>query len=192
MWNLLFLAVPFCLYLFLRPRPIDPRPMDPRQTNPRPTDPHPADDYKRFLIGPRPYALVTEATGDMGKILVKELYDTGLNLIIHGRNEEEILSVIDELKKTSSPDRDVRYFVMDARTFEMDVWAILRKFEGLNVTVLAKCAGMGYNLVPTMGEDAGLVSGLEALHGTVPVGRLFYSRTHRKFFESFHYIRAAL
>ncbi|KAF9648816.1 hypothetical protein BDM02DRAFT_2059034 [Thelephora ganbajun] len=131
MWGLLLLfGIPVCLYLFFRPRPTDPRPAGLR----------PTDVYKQFLIGPQPYALITEATDDLGKALAKELYDSGFNLIIHGRNKEKILSVIDELKNSSPSGGDVRYFVANANTRNKDIKRILKKFEGLNVTVVARAS----------------------------------------------------
>ncbi|KAF9648815.1 hypothetical protein BDM02DRAFT_2058610 [Thelephora ganbajun] len=164
MWSLLLFGIPVCLYLFLRhprstgPHPTGPHPTDPRPTDPRPAGPHPTDDYKQFLIGPQPYALITEATDGMGKALAKELYDSGLNLIIHGRNKKRILSAIDELKNSSSGG-DVKYFVMDANRWDMDIKEILKRFEGLNVTVFVKCIGTAYVCVPLVGEKKGLVSG---------------------------------
>ncbi|KAF9648817.1 hypothetical protein BDM02DRAFT_3114829 [Thelephora ganbajun] len=119
------------------------------------TDPRPTDVYKQFLIGPQPYALITEATDGLGKALAKELYDSGLNLIIHGRNEEKVLSVVGEVKNSFSSGGDVRYFAMDANRWDMDIKGILKRFEGLNVTVLAKCIGTAYVCVPLVGEEAG-------------------------------------
>ena len=100
------------------------------------------DTYRKYLTGPRPYALITGATDGIGKALAKELYDKGFNLIIHGRNEEKILSVIDELKNSSdSSGREVRYFVADASRDGIDFEEIARKFEGLNITLLVNNLG---------------------------------------------------
>ncbi|KAF9790488.1 NAD(P)-binding protein [Thelephora terrestris] len=101
----------------------------------------PTDTYRKYLTGPRPYALITGATDGIGKALAKELYDKGFNLIVHGRNEEKILSVIDELKSCSSSGGEVRYFVADAGRDDVDFEEIARKFEGLNVTLMVNNVG---------------------------------------------------
>ena len=101
----------------------------------------PIDTYKRYLAGPLPYALITGATDGIGKALAKELYNKGFNLIIHGRNEEKILSVIDELKNTSPSGGDVKYFVADACRFDVDFEGIAKRFQGLNITLVVNNVG---------------------------------------------------
>ena len=101
----------------------------------------PTDTYRKYLTGPRPYALITGATDGIGKALAKELYDKGFNLIVHGRNEEKILSVIDELKSSSFSGRVVRYFVADASRDDVDFEEIARRFEGLNITLMVNNVG---------------------------------------------------
>jgi len=103
----------------------------------------PIDAYKRYLTGPRPYVLITGATDGIGKALAKELYDKGFNLIIHGRNEEKILSVIDELKTSSASggSGDVEYFVADADRPDVDFEGIARRFEGLDITLMVNNVG---------------------------------------------------
>jgi len=103
----------------------------------------PIDTYKRYLTGPRPYVLITGATDGIGKALARELYDKGFNLIIHGRNEEKILSVIDELKTSSSTSGggDVEYFVADADRPDVDFEGIARRFEGLDITLVVNNVG---------------------------------------------------
>ena len=89
----------------------------------------PTDTHKRYLTGPHPHALITGATDGIGKALAKELYYKGFNLIIHGRNEGKILSVIDELRKNSSSsgDGDVKYFLADANRDDVDFEAIAKR-----------------------------------------------------------------
>jgi 17beta-estradiol 17-dehydrogenase / very-long-chain 3-oxoacyl-CoA reductase len=100
----------------------------------------PNDAYKKYLADPRSYALITGATDGIGRALAKELYDKGFNLIVHGRNEEKILSVIDELKSSSSGG-DVKYFVADANRPDVDFEGIAKRFEGLNVTLMVNNVG---------------------------------------------------
>jgi len=103
----------------------------------------PTDGYKRYLTGadPHPYALITGATDGIGKALAKELYDKGFNLIVHGRNEGKILSVIDELRRSSPSGGDVRYFVADANRPDVDFEGIAKRFEGLDVTLMVNNVG---------------------------------------------------
>lgn len=101
----------------------------------------PGDAYKKYLTGPRPYALITGATDGIGKALAKELYDKGFNLIIHGRNQEKIFSVIDELKTSSPSGGDVKYFLADANRPDVDFGGIAERFEGLNITLLVNNVG---------------------------------------------------
>ena len=101
----------------------------------------PTDTYKNYLTGPRPYALITGSTDGIGKALAKELYDKGFNLIIHGRNEEKIFSVIDELKDSSPSGGDVRSFVADANRSDVDFEGIAKGFEGLNITLFVNNVG---------------------------------------------------
>ena len=101
----------------------------------------PTDTYKDYLTDPHPYALITGATDGIGKALAKELYDKGFNLIIHGRNEGKILSVIDELKDSSPSGGDVRPFVADANRSDIDFEGIAKGFEGLNITLFVNNVG---------------------------------------------------
>ena len=101
----------------------------------------PTGAYRKYLVGPRPYALITGATDGIGKALAKELYDKGFNLVIHGRNEKKILSVIDELKDSFSSGGDVRYFVADASRPDVDFEGIAKEFEGLNITLFVNNVG---------------------------------------------------
>jgi len=101
----------------------------------------PTDTYRKYLSGPRPYALITGATDGIGKALAKELHRNGFNLIIHGRDEQKILSVIDDLNRFPAGGGDVKYFVADAGRGDVDFEAIARRFRGLNVTVLVNNVG---------------------------------------------------
>jgi len=103
----------------------------------------PTDGYKKYLTGtgPRSYALITGAMDGIGKALARELYDKGFSLIIHGRNEEKILSVVDELRDSSPSGGDVRYFVADANRHDVDFEGIAKRFEGLDITLMVNNVG---------------------------------------------------
>lgn len=46
--------------------------------------------------------LITGATDGIGKITAEKLADAGVKLLIHGRNPQKIISVVDELKAKTS------------------------------------------------------------------------------------------
>ena len=58
----------------------------------------PLDQYKKYLRGPRSYALITGATDGIGKSLAKDLYRKGFDLIVHGRNEKKLKATVEEIK----------------------------------------------------------------------------------------------
>jgi len=106
-------------------------------------------NYKIYLQGPSPYALVTGATDGIGKGIAKELYVKGFNLILHGRNEEKMKKVVEELKALSSRDgSDIKYFLADASKTGVDFEKAVKDFEGLNITLVIHNAG-GSEVRPT-------------------------------------------
>lgn len=98
---------------------------------------------RKYLHGPAPYAIVTGATDGIGKAVARELYARGFNLIIHGRNEEKIRKVIDEIKAVRG-NGDIRYFVADAQKAGHDFAQLLAPFADLNITLVINNVGGAY------------------------------------------------
>ncbi|KZT70375.1 NAD(P)-binding protein [Daedalea quercina L-15889] len=88
----------------------------------------------RYLHDPPAYALVTGASDGIGKSVARELYDNGFNLILHGRNEEKLRRVADEIRARGS--RDVRYFIADASDESHDFAKLVQPFSELNITIV--------------------------------------------------------
>lgn len=68
----------------------------------------------------RPWALITGASDGIGKGFAEELCFRGFNVILHGRNEEKLNKVKDELL-VQWPDRMVRIIVIDAHHVSNDI-----------------------------------------------------------------------
>jgi 17beta-estradiol 17-dehydrogenase / very-long-chain 3-oxoacyl-CoA reductase len=68
----------------------------------------------------RPWALVTGASDGIGKGFAEELCFRGFNVILHGRNEEKLNKVKEELS-AQWPDRMVRIIVIDAHHVSNDI-----------------------------------------------------------------------
>lgn len=105
----------------------------------------PTDRWEKYLQGPSPYAVVTGATDGIGKATARELYNKGFNLILHGRSEKKLKAVLEEIQRTKSERtgkvQDVRYFLEDASRAGIDFEGIVKRFEGLNVTILVNNVG---------------------------------------------------
>jgi len=105
----------------------------------------PTNRWQKYLQGPSPYAVVTGSTDGIGKSTAQELYDKGFNLILHGRNEKKLKGVIAEIQSAKSKRtgkvQDVKYFLEDASKTGIDFEGIVKKFEGLNITILVNNVG---------------------------------------------------
>ncbi|KAH9927259.1 NAD-P-binding protein [Fomitopsis serialis] len=97
---------------------------------------------QKYLHGPAPYAIVTGASDGIGKAVAHELFAKGFNLIIHGRNEDKVRKVVDELKTRRSG--DVRYFIADAAKGGHDFTQLIKPFADLNVTLVVQNVGGAY------------------------------------------------
>jgi 17beta-estradiol 17-dehydrogenase / very-long-chain 3-oxoacyl-CoA reductase len=95
----------------------------------------------RYLYGAAPYALVTGATDGIGKAVARELYVRGFNLILHGRNESKLQRVREEIQSAGSPRKDVKLWVADATSPEVDFEAAVRQWEGLDITLVVHNVG---------------------------------------------------
>ena len=93
----------------------------------------------RYIHGPPAYALVTGASDGIGKSVARELYDNGFNLILHGRNEEKLRKVADEIRARGT--RDVQYFIADASNPQHDFAELVKPFSELNITVVLHNVG---------------------------------------------------
>ncbi|TFY52036.1 hypothetical protein EVJ58_g10235 [Rhodofomes roseus] len=93
----------------------------------------------RYIHGPAPYALVTGASDGIGKGVARELYEHGFNLVLHGRNEEKLRKVADEIRARGN--RDVRYFIADASDPSHDFAKLVGPFANLNITVVIHNVG---------------------------------------------------
>lgn len=98
--------------------------------------------YQKFLHGAPPYAVITGSTDGIGRGLAKALYAKGFNLILHGRNEEKMKKVVDEIRALHNrKDGDIRYFIADASEPSHDFESIAKNYEDLNVTVFINNVG---------------------------------------------------
>ena len=111
----------------------------------------PTNGWEKYLQGPPPYAVITGSTDGIGKATARELYHKGFNLILHGRNEEKLKGVIEEIQSTKSKRtgkvQDVKYFLEDASKAGVDFEGIAKRFEGLNVTIFVNNVG-GFTIRP--------------------------------------------
>jgi 17beta-estradiol 17-dehydrogenase / very-long-chain 3-oxoacyl-CoA reductase len=98
-------------------------------------------NYALYLQGPNPYALITGATDGIGKGLAKELYTKGFNLILHGRNKEKMMKVVEELKALNKMGGDIKFFFADASKQNHDFDSMVKQFEGLNITLVINNVG---------------------------------------------------
>ena len=101
----------------------------------------PATDQK-FLHGESPYAVITGSTDGIGKCLAKILYAKGFNLILHGRNEEKVKKVVEEIQALHGrKDGQIKYFVADATESGHDFESIAKGYEDLNITLFINNVG---------------------------------------------------
>ncbi|EKM57279.1 uncharacterized protein PHACADRAFT_254970 [Phanerochaete carnosa HHB-10118-sp] len=98
-------------------------------------------NLRRYLYGAAPYALVTAATDGIGKSVSKELYKHGFNLILHGRNSEKLERVREEIQALGASKRDVKIWVADANSPDVDFEAAVAQWEGLEITLVVNNVG---------------------------------------------------
>ncbi|KAI0684914.1 NAD(P)-binding protein [Cytidiella melzeri] len=91
--------------------------------------------YHRYLYGTAPYALVTGATDGIGKAVAKELYEKGFSLVIHGRNSDKLRKVQQEIKGSNGT-RDVRLWVADASSPDVDFTSAVNLWEDIEITLV--------------------------------------------------------
>ncbi|KAI0706776.1 hypothetical protein C8T65DRAFT_226448 [Cerioporus squamosus] len=102
---------------------------------------------KRYHHGPKAgaYALVTGATDGIGKATAAELLRNGFNLILHGRNEAKMRTVVEELRARvpEGKDADVRWFIVDAAQGGHDFEKMVEPFRDLHITLVYHNVGGG-------------------------------------------------
>lgn len=101
--------------------------------------------YLHTTDGKPAWALVTGASGGIGKELAHELAGLGFNVVLHGRNERKLERVREELTR-AHPAREFRLLIIDASKAFLAAdgpagaeWTA--PLRDLNVTVLVNCAG---------------------------------------------------
>ena len=69
----------------------------------------------------------------------------GFNLILHGRNEEKMKQVVEEVKAANpTSGLDVKYFIADVGQPDVDFEGIARRFEDLNITLFVNNVGASF------------------------------------------------
>lgn len=88
------------------------------------------------------YALITGATGGLGKAFVYEAAKQGYALLLTGRSEKKLLLFKEELQK-EHPDTETHVYAADLSLTE-DRKALMEKIakEGLKISLLANVAGV--------------------------------------------------
>ena len=99
--------------------------------------------YLRTASGKTPWAIVTGASDGVGLGFVEELLDRGFNVVLHGRNEDKLRRIVEELR-LQWPQRDFKLLVIDASTAvkdSTDIRLALRSLEHLELKVLINNVG---------------------------------------------------
>lgn len=86
------------------------------------------------------WAIITGATSGIGKELATQLADAGFNLILNGRNSQNLLELQDQLGKQNGI--EVKTVVADVGGYE-GTNRIIDAANGLNVGLLVAAAGFG-------------------------------------------------
>jgi len=85
------------------------------------------------------YAMVTGASDGIGKAISLELARTGFNMIIHGRNEDKLNAVRQEILNINESLKVVTIVHDGAKETELDIYSI----RSLPITVLVNNVGVG-------------------------------------------------
>ena len=85
--------------------------------------------------------VVTGATDGIGKAVAKELYLRGFNLILHGRNANKLERVSDEIRSAGSTKKDVRLWVADANSADVNFEGAAKQWDGLQITLVVHNVG---------------------------------------------------
>lgn len=93
------------------------------------------------MSGNKKYALITGATGGLGKAFVNVLARQGYELLLTGRNEEKLTALKEKLQ-VEYPSKDIRIYAADLSN-EGGRYALMMKImqENLRISLLANVAG---------------------------------------------------
>ncbi len=95
---------------------------------------------ERLLRNYGPWALVTGASSGIGLELAKQIASAGFNVVIHGRNQEQLTHLLHELKTTYTV--DVKIIVADL-TEAGGVEQLILKTQHLPIGLFIASAGLG-------------------------------------------------
>ena len=84
---------------------------------------------------------MTGASDGIGRAVAKELHRRGFNLILHGRNPEKLAQVREEIQSASTVKRDIKLWVADANSPDVDFEGAVKQWEGLQITLVVHSVG---------------------------------------------------
>ena len=102
------------------------------------------------------WALVTGASDGIGRAFSEDLLSRGFNVLLHGRNQEKLQAIKDELSNRH-PARSVEFVVANASKYDDNYKDVVEKVEGLpgKLTVLVNNVG-GNNTRPQNVDHASI------------------------------------
>ncbi|EFQ99694.1 testosterone 17-beta-dehydrogenase 3 [Nannizzia gypsea CBS 118893] len=102
--------------------------------------------HKFLHDGEQTYAFITGATDGVGRSMAYELAKNGFNLVLHGRNNEKLQSITEDLHK-QYPDIQTRQYMCDASKDLLEpsrMSALYKAVEGIHLSILINnVGGMG-------------------------------------------------
>ncbi|KAF8332403.1 uncharacterized protein EI90DRAFT_855788 [Cantharellus anzutake] len=125
---------------------------------------------QRYALDDDTFAVVTGATGGMGKAIAEDLYDRGFNLVIHGRSQEKLDRVKEELLQRGPLKKIVhtlRINAEDTSTYDFS------SLKGLKITaVFLVAGGASVQTVPYDQVSSEYANGVIRLNALFPIDLL--------------------